>query len=136
MQNFQILKSLFEKNSQFWLEQLVRLGIVEKVEQLATAKIDNINPETIVSPPSKSQNSINSNGPVDIFAQEPMDVSPSPSATSSIIQRSTSSTPISGVLSESKNSQQSATDHTYGDRIRMLNVPVQVFFIVDCSGDL
>ncbi|KAI6238131.1 HECT-type E3 ubiquitin transferase [Aphelenchoides fujianensis] len=66
-----ILKSLFTKNPDFWLEQLIRLGIVEKVEQLAQQadKGDVVVTSTPAAPASASAVSDS----LDIFAQEPMD---------------------------------------------------------------
>jgi hypothetical protein len=126
--HFQILKSLFEKNSQFWLEQLVRLGIVDKVEQLASPKnapVDSIPPiDSILKSDSTEQ------APADIFAHEPMDVSPAPSAASSILRSATSTPSIGLVSSESLRSQASGgttpETNVYSERLRMLNVPIHV----------
>lgn len=71
----------------------------------------------------------------DIFSQEPMDVSPAPSAASGILrgERSPTFTPSIGLLSSESVSSKSQTSggttpdgHSQSDRTRMLNVPIQV----------
>jgi hypothetical protein len=98
------------------------LGIVEKVEQLAKSdEVIELIPSVENEPAERIRGAS-----VDIFAQEPMDTSPSPAATPKHLdQRSAASTPSIGLLSES---DASATPHdlSFDSRSRMLNVPVQV----------
>ncbi|KAI6223048.1 HECT-type E3 ubiquitin transferase [Aphelenchoides fujianensis] len=132
-----ILKSLFTKNPDFWLEQLIRLGIVEKVEQLAQQadKGDVVVTSTPAAPASASAASDS----LDIFAQEPMDTTTiggeefgATFTPSTAAERSATSTPSIGLRSESEASRDTpqpttsehAAYHT-GDRSRMLNIPVQ-----------
>jgi hypothetical protein len=109
------------------------LGIIEKVEQLATAKSSaSTDLSDSIAVATKSTDSAET--PADIFSQEPMDVSPALSAASSILpQRSATSTPSISLLSDTKSiPSQSASvtpDQAFGaggDRFRMLNIPVQV----------
>ncbi|KAI6206878.1 HECT-type E3 ubiquitin transferase [Aphelenchoides besseyi] len=142
---FTILKSLFTKNHDFWLEQLIRLGIVEKVEQLAmqAAETDNV---VVTSNPEEAASALTES--LDIFAQEPMDttesamdespaISNAPSTitdgskTSSALatnERSTTSTPSIGLRSESQASRETPqpTANEFNEhRHQMLNIPVQ-----------
>ncbi|KAI6211923.1 HECT-type E3 ubiquitin transferase [Aphelenchoides besseyi] len=139
-----ILKSLFTKNHDFWLEQLIRLGIVEKVEQLAmqVGETDNV---VVTSNPEEATNALTES--LDIFAQEPMDttesamddtpaISNAPSTltdgskTSALAtnERSTTSTPSIGLRSESQASRETPqpTANEFNEhRHQMLNIPVQ-----------